>query len=216
MSSSRDLNYTCPYCGREFTITIYESVNAAEDRDLRDRAVNGDLFHHLCPHCAHEFLIQNDLVYTDPEHKFLIFLSEKDPYASLQSLAKPLLEKGWKLRRCSNLKDFAEKIQIFEDGANDIEVELAKYDSFIEFLDNKKGNAEDVSSVDYQRTENGVMKINIRTDDKGMSFLIPVSMLDEALEENKELYSIDESTFPEINSSWIISLFTEGEPAGEA
>jgi len=75
------------------------------------------------------------------------------------------------------VQEFAEKIQIFEDGVDDIMVELAKYDSFIEYIDNKKGTAKDVTDIEYQHTENDVMKINVRADDKGMSFLIPISVL---------------------------------------
>ena len=55
------------------------------------------------------------------------------------------------------------------------------------------------------------MKINIRTDDKGLSFLIPVSMVEEEMKESGSLYDVDNTTFPVINADWIISLFA---PAG--
>ena len=95
---------------------------------------------------------------------------------------------------------------------DDVAVELAKYDSFIEFIDNRKGRPEDVTSVEYQRVFDGVMKINIRTDDKGLTFHIPVGMLEEEIEEDKERYEVNDEDFPCVNSDWIISLFTE--PAG--
>ena len=69
----------------------------------------------------------------------------------------------------TTLQEFVEKIQIFEDEVDDRLVELAKYDSLIEFIDNRKGTAEDVTSIDYQKTENGVMKINVRTADNERS-----------------------------------------------
>ena len=47
-----------------------------------------------------------------------------------------------------------------------------------------------------------------------MSFLIPVSGLKEELETNKELFEVDEKSFPCINSEWMISLFTQ--PEGQA
>ena len=38
-----------------------------------------------------------------------------------------------------------------------------------------------MTGIEYQHTENDVMKINVRADDKGMSFLIPVSVLEEEM-----------------------------------
>lgn len=213
MSKSEEIKYTCPYCGKEFEIEIYHSINCSEDPDLRDRCISGDIFQHSCPHCHKDFMIQNPLLYEDPEHKFVLWVSSND-VGDLSSLAKPLIDKGYKLRRCATVKEFVEKIQIFEDGVDDIAVELAKYDSFIDFLDSRKGNAEDVTSIDYVYTKDDVMKIDIKMDDKGMSFLIPMIGLQEELDSNKELFEVDDSTFPCINSEWMISLFMK--PEGQA
>lgn len=212
MSSSRTVSYTCPYCGKNYEIEIYDSVTADEDTDLRDRCLSGDLFRSTCPRCKHDFLVQYPLVYIDRDHRFVIWLNENVPSEDLmRSIASPLVPQGYTLRRTPTLKEFAEKIQILEDGVDDRVVEVAKYDSLIEYLDNKKGNAEDITAIEYQRTENEVMKINIRTDDKGLSFLIPVSMVEEEMKESGSLYDVDNTTFPVINADWIISLFA---PAG--
>jgi len=192
MSTAHEITYRCPYCGRDFTITVYDSVNAVTDPDLRERCISGDLFRHSCPHCKTDFMIQNPLVYSDPSRKFLLWLSNEE----------------------GTLQEFTEKIQVFEDGISDIVVELAKYDSFIEFIDTRNGNPEEVTSVEYQKCEDGVMKINVRTDDKGLSFLIPTAMLEEEVRVQSDRYEADNSHFPRINSDWLISLFTE--TAGEA
>ena len=214
MSTSHEVSYKCPYCGREFTITVYDSVNADNDPELKERCISGDLFRHSCPHCKTDFMIQNPLVYSDPSRKFVLWLSSQEVSGDLYRLAKPLDEQGYTLRRCGTLQEFTEKIQIFEDSVSDIVVELAKYDSFIEFIDNRQGNPAEVTSVEYQRTDNGVMKINVRTDDKGLSFLIPIGPLEEEVKAQSDRYEADNVTFPRINSDWVISLFTE--PQGEA
>lgn len=210
MNETKTVKYTCPYCGREFETDIYDSINAA-DRELRDRVVSGDLFRVSCPHCKKDFMIQYPMVYIDSANRFLLWLSTQDAGEALKSLTKPLTDQGYVLRRCETLAEMAEKIQILEDGVSDIMVELAKYDCFIEFIDNKKGKPEDVTSVEYQKTENGVMKINVRTDDRGMAFLIPLSMLEEEMEQNPERYEVDNETIPVINSAWITSLFMPSE-----
>jgi uncharacterized Zn-finger protein len=207
MNESRNVNSRCPYCGREFEAEIYDSITADEDADLRDRCVSGDLFRVSCPHCKKEYMLQYPLVYIDRAHRFVLFLSEEDAIPGVvKNLASTLSKAGYKMRRTPTLTEFAEKIQIFEDGVDDRLVELAKYDSLIEFIDNKKGSAGDVTSIEYQRTENGVMKINIRTGDKGMSFLIPVVMVEEEMNENPERYAL-EADFPVVNAAWIIDLF---------
>ena len=208
MSSSRTVSYICPYCGKNYEIDIYDSVIADEDADLRDRCLSGDLFRSTCPRCKRDFMVQYPLVYIDRSHRFVIWLNETAPSETLmRSIAGPLIPQGYTLRRTPTLKEFAEKIQILEDGVDDRVVEVAKYDSLIEYLDNKKGTAEEITAIEYQRTENEVMKINIRTDDKGLSFLIPVSMVEEEMKESGGLYDVDNSTFPVINADWIISLF---------
>lgn len=215
MTASKSIKYICPYCKKEYAIDIYDSVNVKEDRDLRDRCVSGEIFQHSCTNCHKEYLVQNNLLYTDPEHKFVIWVS-KDPIegVDVSGFAKTLDKAGYTLRRCATVKEFVEKIQMLEDGANDIAVELAKYDSFIEYIENKKGKAEDITSIDYQRTENDVMKLIIHSDDKGMSFLIPTSMLEEELEQEPEMFQVDNTTFPLVNGEWMRSLFEE--PEGEA
>lgn len=207
MSASRELQYKCPYCGEEFTITIYDTVTAAKDPDLRERVLSGDLFQHTCPHCHKEFMIQNPLLYSDAEHKFVLWLSSNDTGRNLKEFALPLIQQGYHIRRCATIAELVEKIEIFEDGMDDIAVELAKYDSFIEFLDNKKGKAEDVTSVDYEGTKDDVMKIIVRTGDKGMSFLIPVNMIEEELKVEEDLYTVKDEDFPLVNRDWVISLY---------
>ena len=212
MSQSKTIDYTCPYCGKSFPAEIYESVTADTDEDLRDRCVSGDLFRVSCPKCRREFMIQFPLVYIDRRHKFVLWLLDKEPDSHmLKEFAGPLAAAGYRLRRVTTLQEFTEKIQIFEDEVDDRLVELARYDSLIEFIDNRKGSAEDVTSIDYQKTENGVMKINVRTGDKGMAFLIPVELIEEEMNQNRERYEVDDSTFPVISSDWIISLFQESD-----
>ena len=47
-----------------------------------------------------------------------------------------------------------------------------------------------------------------------MSFLIPVSIVEEEMEQDPELYAIRDDEIPVVNDEWIRSLFTES--AGQA
>lgn len=214
MSISRETEFTCPYCGEKFQIKVYDSINGDEDSDLKDRCMSGDIFHHECPHCHKSFLVQNNLLYEEPSHKYVIWVSENDPGTDLSKFTEPLVKKGYTLRRVATVQEFVEKLQIFEDGLDDIAVELAKYDSFIEFIDNKKGNPEDITSIEYQHTLNGVMKINIRMNDKGTSFLIPYDMITEELKVDKDRLSVNPEEFSHVNLDWVVSCYMKKD--GEA
>ena len=72
MSNSETIKYTCPYCGKEFDVEIYNTVNVSQDPDLKERCMSGDIFRHSCPHCHSDFMIQNPLLYEDTEHRFII------------------------------------------------------------------------------------------------------------------------------------------------
>jgi len=208
MNESRTVTYVCPYCGRKFETEVYDSIITDTDPDLRDRCVSGDLFRISCPHCKRDYMIQYPLVYVDRKNRFILFVSsEPEVPEAVRKIAAGPAAAGYRMRRTPTLSEFSEKIQIFEDGVDDRLVELAKYDSLIEFIDNRKGSAEDVTGIEYQRTENGVMKFNVRTEDRGMSFLIPVTMIEEELEQDKDRYRIDDENFPVINAEWIIDLF---------
>ena len=81
-------------------------------------------------------------------------------------------------------------------------------------MDNKKGKPEDITSIEYQRTENDVMHINVKTGDKGMAFMIPTAMLEEEMNQKPERYKVDDSEMPLVNADWMVSLFMS--PSGRA
>lgn len=199
--------YVCPYCGKSFELEHYTSVNADQEPDLKEMCVSGDIFHQTCPHCHHDFYVEHDLVYTDRNHRFVIFFSKKDPGDQLRSFGEPLVNMGYRLRRCATIQEFTEKLQIFEDGLDDVAVELAKYDSFIDYVNQYQKDPKEVTAVLYQNIENGVMKINVKTQDQGMRFLIPLQMVEEEMKVDQDAFSVDDLSFPLINGDWIISIY---------
>lgn len=201
----------CPYCEKEYDITQYDFINADKDRDLRDKCVSGDLFRVSCPHCKKEYLLLYPVLYFDPSHKFVIWFSAKEMPSSMEAIKKEIAKSGYTLRRCATLDEFTEKIQILEDGLDDVMVELAKYDCFIEFIDNKKGTVEDITGITYERADNGIIRINVRTGDKGMAFTIPTSMMEEEMNTDSDKYKVNNEDWPRINRDYMISLFKDTE-----
>lgn len=204
----RTLSYKCPYCSKELDVDVVLSINASSDQHEKERLMSADLFYQHCEYCQHDFLLQVPFTYVDKERKFVIVLSVAEilPKEVMQT-GKDLDHAGYKLRHVQTIQQLIEKIQIFEDGLDDRLVELAKYDHFIEFIDNKKGKPSDITSIEYQKVENGVMKINIRTGDSGMAFLTPLNLIEEEFKMDKDRLSIYNASYPKIDQKWIVSVY---------
>ena len=137
----------------------------------------------------------------------MIWACESDNISGLKPLVDPLKKAGFTLRRGPSVREFVEKITILEEGTDDVMVELAKYDSFIEYIDNRKGNPSDVTGIRYEYTKDDIMKVTIMADDKSMSFLIPTGALKEEIAAEADTFRLDDTDFPVVNDQWIISLF---------
>ena len=153
-------------------------------------------------------MINYDCLYHDPEKKFMVFHSAN----KLPELADDVYDKlsmnGYKLRYCDTLASFVEKIQVLDEGLDDRAVEYAKYDSFIDYTQNR-GEAKDVTGVYYQGFENDVLKIKIELDDKALTTMIPYYGLMEEMDKHQDLFSINNKKFVKVDPSWIIDIFNK-------
>ena len=148
----------------------------------------------------------------DRLRKFVLVLVQEEMLPKEMAQTGPALNQaGFTLRHVQTIQQLVEKIQIFEDGVDDRLVELAKYDNFIEFVDHKKGNPEEITSIEYQRMDHEVIKINIRTNDGGMSFLTPLNLIEEEYRIDQERLTIQNEVFPIVDQKWIISCYQETE-----
>lgn len=202
--------FRCQKCQHEFEIETYDSINVKEDEDLKYRVISGDIFHYECPKCHVNFMINYDCLYHDPDKKFMVFHSATKLPALADDVYDKLSMKGYKLRYCDTLGSFVEKIQILDEGLDDRAVEYAKYDSFIDYTQNR-GDASDVTGIYYQGFENDVLKIKIELDDKALTTMIPYYGLMDEMDKHEDLFSVDNKKFVKVDPSWIISIFQRFE-----
>ncbi|MBO7511062.1 MAG: hypothetical protein J6T35_07740, partial [Bacteroidales bacterium] len=59
----------CSRCANEHEITIYKSINTAEDADMEARVLNGSVFMWTCPDCGCRNLVSYECLYHDPARK---------------------------------------------------------------------------------------------------------------------------------------------------
>ena len=109
----------CGKCGETSSASIYSSINIEENPELKEKVKSGDIFVHECPHCGHRELVKAPLLYHDPAEKLILCLSD-------QALNVEGLE-GYAGRRVTDVGSFIEKVKIFDDGLDDIVIEVCKY-----------------------------------------------------------------------------------------
>jgi hypothetical protein len=74
MSRSKRYNITCPGCGLEQDVDLYDAINVATDPQLKDALMQNWLNRVECPDCNATFRIDMPLLYNDPNHGILIHL----------------------------------------------------------------------------------------------------------------------------------------------
>jgi len=110
----------CTGCGHIHELESYPSINAAEEPELKARAINGELFTWSCPVCGCTNLASYPLLYHDPDEKLLLVLSA----APLNAESCP---EGYVGRQVGTVGELIEKIKIFDAGLDDIVIEMCKY-----------------------------------------------------------------------------------------
>lgn len=130
MGNSNIYHCKCTGCGMEADVPAYPSVNASKEPLLRNRLLDGSLMRWTCPSCGKVHYLDYPLLYHDPVNKFMIWHfpagQEEDRIDAYGKQVAGLLP-DYTCRRVDNVLRLAEKIQIFEQGASDVAVELSEY-----------------------------------------------------------------------------------------
>ena len=167
MSKSHVEKINCKHCGKEFDFTIWDSINATLDPDLRENLiVRGDLYEYKCPHCGNVVTHTYPILYHDMEHKFMIHsgpLSEvMQQYKVNQKQIKKMnemfgnLSKDYIYLGVTSPNELVEKIIIMENGY-DYRIAVIYKMIFVDF---------------YNQKNNGNMKTAIFTYDQDSEICI--------------------------------------------
>ena len=121
--------FSCPSCGCKGEFRMYDSVNVSLDPKLRDKVLSGEIFNWTCPQCGKEISLRHNLLYHDMNKEFQVYYSPTE-CDSINSMINDMLTKYPGMRKTNRTVDslnaLKEKILIFEEGLNDIAIELSK------------------------------------------------------------------------------------------
>jgi hypothetical protein len=148
MSISRTVNISCPSCGTQQDVELYDAINVETEPELKDALMLNQLNRVDCSDCELSFRVDLPLLYNDPANKILIhWVPESDETTREQILEEfdrsmeqmnemmPADAEMPKVRLVTSRVELVELIFLIEAGLNHRVVEYIKYSIFTRNLD---------------------------------------------------------------------------------
>lgn len=130
MSRNTIRRVTCPKCGAEKEVAIWESVNTSVDPSLKQMVLERRLTEFVCPSCGYTTPVIYGFLYHQPEDKVMIsFVTSDDQVQGvINSFTTPPFNMfpGYKKRVVRSYEELTEKIRIFDSGLDDRVIEIEK------------------------------------------------------------------------------------------
>lgn len=129
MSETVNKSVVCPKCRQQTATNILISANTIEETDIRKSVFDESIFRWKCPKCGFTTRFQHPFLYNDIENKFMIYFI---PQVERQKVVDQKLESQYsdlqdiKKRIVPDINSLKEKIIIFENGYDDLALELTK------------------------------------------------------------------------------------------
>ena len=129
MSVSLTEKIACRFCQHEQDFTLWQSVNATVDPELKDKLMSGELMTFTCQSCQQVAEVVWPLLYHDMERNLMVHIRLDEQLPAGQAPAPEPVEEfmeGLILRTVASRNELVEKVLIFEDGLDDRIIEIFK------------------------------------------------------------------------------------------
>jgi len=156
-------------CGNTQPFTVWGSVNASLDPELKGKLLDGTLTLFKCEKCGDSGQVPYELMYHDMEQKVMFLVGEAGPDMSLLSLGPAVakLQGGYTYRLVDCYSELIEKILIWDAGLDDRTVEVFKElflrtitgESSVYFSRICDGSEDEMEFVVVKETGNGVFPV---------------------------------------------------------
>lgn len=119
---------TCPFCSEDGEMNVWKSVNVSLRPELKEIVGSREIFTYICSHCQAKITVAYDLLYHDPQEKYMIYLLPGGGEHSFENIVLRRNEElsGYRLREVSDINSLLEKIMLFDDGLDDRCIEICK------------------------------------------------------------------------------------------
>ena len=123
----------CGGCGNDVEFTYYDSINARQNPELKQKLLDGSLYEVSCPHCGAHLRETYSQLYHDPDKKFMVYGVHPDSfYKVVQTYdimreKNPQMHKNYRLRIVSSPTRLREKVAVLNADLDDRVIEIYKY-----------------------------------------------------------------------------------------
>lgn len=203
----------CSKCGQQHTVTVYKSINVADNPELKDKVRDGSLFLWECPHCGQMNLAKYETLYHDPVKKLMVWLIPSGEISETQMKAITMHTKamgGYVLRRVSDMGSLMEKVLIHDAGLDDVAVEMCKYVAKLEMVqkmvDQEKKDAFMSSVFHFYRSEDETLTFMYGMEGQMMGVNVGMNVYQDCtgiLERNPQMKPSE--GFELIDAAWLSS-----------
>ena len=143
MSMNKIADFECPACNYKNNITIWPTLNATVDPELKEELFSGKLFAKVCPNCGKVNRFNYTLLYHDMTQKVMIKLdtdreqAEWSPKSLLGGFPwfpnGDTVFDGYRFRVVTNVSKLQEKATIFDCVLDDRIIEILKFFNWKKF-----------------------------------------------------------------------------------
>jgi len=135
MQNIENVQVSCPKCKEFNNFKLQTSVNITDNKKVRDDILNGKFFIKKCQNCETEMTIEYPFIYHDSVNRFMIYylpeirdkdINEINEKIKTSDSINEEIKFTYSMRIVGDLESLKEKIYIFENGKNDITLELYK------------------------------------------------------------------------------------------
>lgn len=124
MAEAQNNMFTCPQCGEDGPLTMWTSINVAQDPDARRRIEDLSIFEWTCPNCRKTSLVLHPCLYHDVANEFMIWFA---PDGEIQDNTTDFSQLDhYTLRTTHTPNEFREKVNVLERHLDDRALEMTK------------------------------------------------------------------------------------------
>lgn len=123
MSTEITKDIICPQCGESQKYKLYSSINADDNPELKKLILEETLFDWRCKRCNYFANMAYPFIYTQPSKSYILCFS---PVGSTGTVAPGGAVENFIKRSVKNLPEMKEKILTFDNGFDDVAMELVK------------------------------------------------------------------------------------------
>lgn len=203
MSIPKRTTISCPKCGKEFEVTVFQSINTDYAPNIAESIISGELFEAKCPACGFITHLEYDVLYHDMEHAAMVWVvnPKQSSYETRCNEMRSAPIPPYKVtRHVPNINGLREKTACLEAGRDDRIIEIIKI--FVESQTSEENPDFHLDASFYTYSKGQEIVYVYDTDGNELRCNITDQMYHTVATQFKGQISSEEGRFADINHEW--------------